>query len=34
MPGTTPNQNYPYPLDTDLQDVADDIETLALAIDA
>jgi hypothetical protein len=33
MPGTTPNQNYPYPLDADLIDVAGDIEDLAKAVD-
>lgn len=33
MPATTPNRNYPYPIDTDLIDVADDIEDLATALD-
>jgi hypothetical protein len=33
MPATTPNQNYPYPLDSDLVDVAGDIENLAKAVD-
>ena len=34
MPGLTPNQSYPYPLDTELIDVAGDIENLAEAVDA
>ena len=33
MPGATTNQNYPYPLDTDLIDVSGDIENLAEAVD-
>lgn len=33
MPANTPNQNYPYPLQTDLIDVAQDLEDLAVAID-
>lgn len=33
MPGTTPTQGYPYPLDADAVDVAIDIQKLAEAID-
>lgn len=34
MPANTPNQNYPYPVDTDVIDVAGDIESLAVALDS
>jgi len=33
MPGSTPNQNYPYPLDSEQQDTAQHLEDLARAID-
>lgn len=34
MPSTTPNRNYPFPLNPDRINVAGDIEALARAVDA
>ena len=33
MPATTPNRNYPYPVDADTIDVTGDIQRLAEAVD-